>query len=74
MFKFMHGFNIIDFNNFYSDVHYPISFSISPVALNVDSNESIVETQSCVKIWSLDLANHFQNTIDSSKVKAIETS
>ena len=46
MIKFIHGFDIIDFCNLYSDVHNPISFSISPVALNLDSSESIVETQS----------------------------
>ena len=72
MFKFIYGFDIIDFCNLYSDVHNPISFSISPVALNEDSSEIIVETQSCVKLWSSDRANDFQNNIDSSKVKAIE--
>ena len=72
MFKFIHGFDIIDFCNLYSDVHNPFSISISPVALNVDSSESIVETQSCVKLWSLDRANDFQNNIDSCKVEAIE--
>ena len=39
MFKFIHGFDIIDFCNLYSDVHTcnPISFSISPVDLNTFS-------------------------------------
>ena len=68
MFKFIHDCDIIDFCNLFSDVHNPISVSISPVALNVDSSVSIIETQSCVKIWSLDQPNDFQINIYTSKV------
>ena len=75
MFKFIHGFDIIDFCNLNSDVHNPISFSISPVALSVlESSESIVETQSCVKLLSLDRANDFQNNIDSLRSRPSKTS
>jgi hypothetical protein len=72
MFKYIQEFDILDFCNLFSDVHNPISFSILPASLREESCEGIVETQSCVKLWSLDQVNNFPRNVDVFKVKDIE--
>ena len=57
--------------NMLSDVHTPISFTIS---CSTEQHESKCEneSQSCVKLWCSDKADRFCDNITPSEVNAIE--
>lgn len=57
MFAFFQDFDIEEFNNLYSDVHNPISFTISSCNnTQTPSYDTTGKTQPCVKLWSQDKA------------------
>lgn len=73
MFAFFQDFDIEEFNNLYSDVHNPISFTISSCNnTQTPSYDTTGKTQPCVKLWSQDKAKDFCQNINTAAVNAIE--
>lgn len=66
----MRDFDIHDFCNLFSDVHNPVSFSLSTCYLS--RNISTGKNHSGVKLWCPDKADQFRSNIDVQAVKSIE--
>lgn len=58
------------FVTFFSDVHNPVSFSLSTCYLS--RNISTGKNHSGVKLWCPDIADQFRSNIDVQAVKSIE--
>lgn len=73
MFAFFQDFDIVEFNNLYSDVHNPISFTVSSCNnTQTPLNDITGKTQPSVKLWSQDKAKDFCHNINTAAVNDID--
>lgn len=71
VFRILQNFDVIDFCDFYSDVHNPISFSFSYCSKE-PTHSCIGENHPSVKLWCPGKADDFCNNIDRSAVISID--
>ena len=71
LFQFFPDFKVLEYCNFYSDVHSPISFSIETCENAPGVRNTPVSTQPTVKLWSANSADAFCAQIDRPTVENI---